>query len=124
MKRGGFLKRTTPLRRKTRLRPVGKTSHAKRPRDFEHMAWVSTRPCLARLLSARGLECEGRIHVHHAFGRRVVDGDQKTIPLCDKHHREWHVHNGIFNDWDRARRQAWSTWAVSFTQLERQGGVL
>lgn len=113
-----------PLRRGKRLNRRGKTKHARRERDFEYMAWVSTRPCLARFQDATGSRCSGRIHVHHAFGRRVADSDKKTIPLCDACHRAWHNHSGVFEGWDRERRHQWSLWAVEFTQIERRGGVL
>lgn len=111
--------RRKSLRRKTRLRALGNTAHARRERASWYMAFVATRPCIGRLLAVTGNECSaGRVYVHHAFGRRVADGDLKTIPLCEKHHREWHEHRGIFEGWDRDRRKTWSAWAVEFTRLE------
>lgn len=112
-------KASKPLRRSKPLRARGKTKYARRERDFAYMGFVASRPCLARLLSVHWVGCEGRIHVHHAFGRRVADSDLKTIPLCDKHHREWHEHRRLFEGWDRDRRNTWSLWAVEFTRLER-----
>ena len=109
------------LKRKTRLRARGKTSHARRERDFGWMGRVAQMACIARLLNATGNTCDGPVHVHHAFGRRVVDSDRKTIPLCRHHHECWHQHKGEFYTWDRDRRKHWSTWAVEFVRLELVG---
>lgn len=107
------------LSRRTRLKARGKTSHARRHRDAAYMGKVAQLACLARLLNVQGNDCDGAVQVHHAFGRRVVDADRKTIPLCRKHHIEdWHEHRGVFAGWDRERRQHWSTWAIEYTRLE------
>lgn len=53
--------RRTPLRRKTRLRARGNTSHARRPRDFAYMGQVAAlRVCVVRELTGRFVGCEGR----------------------------------------------------------------
>lgn len=106
------------LRGKPMSRKRGKTAHARRPRDFAYMGFVASRPCLARLLGVQGNDCEGRIVVHHAFGRRAANADRQTIPLCDGHHRAWHEHRGTFKGWDKERRRTWSRWAIEFTGLE------
>lgn len=113
-----------PLTRKTRLKARGKTKHARRERDFEYMAWVSTRPCLARFQDATGSRCQGRIHVHHMFGRYGADSDRKTVPLCEACHRAWHNHSGVFEGWSKERRRVYAEWAVEYCQIERRGGVL
>lgn len=111
-------KKPQGLSRKTRLRARGNTSHARRPRDQEYMGKVAAMACLGRLLPATGYHCQGRVNVHHAFGRYATDSDRKTIPLCEACHRNYHNHSGVFAGWSKERRKTWSTWAVEFVRLE------
>jgi hypothetical protein len=72
-----------PLARRTRLKAKGKTSHARRPRDFDYMGEVAKLPCIVRELGSllNDRSCEGRITVDHAFGRYRRNSDLLTIPL-------------------------------------------
>lgn len=106
------------LARKSRLRRVGNTSHARRPRDFEYMGKVKQRPCLARLLDVRGVGCQGEVEAHHMFGRYGAESDRKCVPLCSGCHRHWHNASGPFAGWGKERRRVYALWSVEFTQLE------
>src|SRR5215218_3929929 len=111
MKRGG------PLKRYTRLRARGKTAHARRERDWVYMAFVRSRPCIARLL-AQGFECEGRIEANHVGGRYGADSDRRCIPMCSKHHEDWTGRvggRGLFAGWPVSRRREWGAKAVEAT---------
>lgn len=111
------LKRKTPMRR-TRM-------VAKPPRRI-------TRPCPgsdpAYLERVRGLPCRapagqvipsdypfhsGDVVAHHA-GPKV--NDSTAVPLCWKHHGEWHSANGAFKGWNKYARRMWAEVAIAETR--------
>ena len=122
--------RRTPLRRKTRLRPSGKTKHARRPRDFGYMGWVKTQPCAARLLEPTGDRCEGPIEADHVGGRYGADSDSRCVPMCRKHHEDRTGRvggGGVFAGWSLERRRDWGAKAIAATQAafwESRVGVI
>lgn len=110
-----------PLARRTRLRARGKTSHARRERDFDYMGKVAKLPCVALWLisTAPDYFCDGPIEVDHAFGRRRKNSDLETIPLCRKHHREKTGvvgGGGFMAGWSVALRRGWLEVAVAWTR--------
>ncbi len=115
--------RRTPLRRKTRLRARGRTKHARRERDWVYMAFVRSRPCIARLL-AQGFECEGPIQADHIGGRYGEDSDRRCVPMCTKHHEDRTGRvggGGLFAGWTVARRREWGLQAVAATLAAYEG---
>ena len=110
------------LRRYSRLKAKGKTSHARRPRDFDYMGKVAKLPCAVTWLCSpfiKGWMCAGRITVDHAFGRYRKDADMLTIPLCEKHHREKTGQvggGGFMAGWSLGRRRGWLSIAVAVTR--------
>lgn len=67
----------------------------RRVRDKEHLRLVASQPCL--LCSARPADPHHvRFAQPRALGRKV--GDEFTVPLCRKHHRELH-HSGDEAAW-------------------------
>ncbi len=118
------MKRGAPLKRYTRLKAKGNTSHAKRQRDFEYMAFVRSRPCIARLLVTGGYECEGRIEADHVGGRYGQDSDRRCIPLCSLHHRQRTGvvgGRGLFAGWSLDRKREWGRQAVAETLRAWEG---
>lgn len=72
-------------------------------RNKKHLGHVGSFGCLvAASFKALGLpdkyRCEGRLEIHHILnpwsgerGASMRAGDQNTVPLCTKHHRELHA---------------------------------
>lgn len=117
----GSVKRSTPLRRYTRLRPIGKTAHARRERDFKYMDQVRRLPCVATWLYSGADGCEGRIEANHVGGRFGKDADRNTIPMCHKHHEDWTGRvggGGIFAHWTPAMRRGWGSIVVALVAAE------
>ncbi len=48
--------------------------------------------------------------------------DKTAIPLCDRHHRQWHDANGVFAGLSKLERFAWSVRAIAATQAARERG--
>lgn len=99
--------------------------------DPAFLRWVRTQPCAV----ANGRSvchgvfmccCEGRIHAHHA-GRRpgvaMKAPDDTAIPLCEKHHGSFHAAVGIFYDWTKMERFAWSMRMIAETQSRYRAGT-
>ena len=110
-----------PLARRTRLKAKGKTSHARRPRDFSYMGEVVKLPCSVYTLSSdfMRVKCAGRVQVDHAFGRYRPGSDTETIPLCEKHHREKTGivgGEGFMHGWSLALRRGWLELAIAVTR--------
>lgn len=111
-----------PLARKTRLRAKGRTSHARRPRDFDYMGEVAKLPCVVEVLSPLirfSFPCGGRIEVNHVGGRYGKNTDHNTVPMCHEHHQDWTGRvggGGYFAGWTPPRRRGWGAIAVAVTQ--------
>jgi hypothetical protein len=97
----------------------------KRPRrlskagaDLAYLAKVRELPCSAILEHFRQFFCDGRIHAHHAIHRSQGGDDHDAIPLCQKHHMDWHECTGPFRGLSKLERFAWSVNAISQTRKE------
>lgn len=78
--------------------------------DKVYTAWVRTRPCSARSMANAG-DCFGGVQAHHAGRDRGLSQrahDDTCIPLCVKHHQDWHSAAGPFRPLDKERRRQWS----------------
>jgi len=116
-----------PLQRRTRLKARGKTSHARRPRDFDYMGEVAKLPCVVQVLSPAvvppeqfaALICAGRIEVNHIGGRYGKDTDRNTVAMCHGHHCDWTGRvggGGYFSGWSPGRRRGWGAIAIAVTR--------
>ena len=108
--------RRSPLRRK-------RTTPRRGPeRDPAYLEFVRTQPCAARS-AAVGWECRGPIHAHHAGARGLGQKcpDREAIPLCSRHHQEWHDGNGRFVGMGKAARRVFAAIAIDITQREHDG---
>lgn len=83
-----------------------------------HLKWVRGHECaiegkmgLGPLGTGIGHHvCEGRMEAHHAHSRGAGGGDNETVPLCSKGHRN--IHDGCSFDVDLAVIAA-ALWAAS-----------
>jgi len=57
--------------------------------------------------------CEGEMHAHHAGPKK---NDSTAVPLCWKHHGQWHDANGVFKDWRKEERRAWAEASIEDTR--------
>jgi hypothetical protein len=108
--------RSTPLRRRTWLRPRSRTKkYRRRLRHVDYMLFVKKLACSARHLSP----CSGPVEADHV-GRRGISqksDDRLTVPMCQKHHRERHGFCGAFRDFDQERMRQFIAEALVKTQL-------
>ena len=108
------------LRRYSRLKAKGKTSHARRPRDFDYMGKVAKLPCVVTWLAkTTATPCIGRIEVNHIGGRYGKDTDRNTVPMCHEHHLDWTGRvggGGFFAGWSPGRRRGWGAIAIAVTR--------
>lgn len=96
--------RTKPLRR-TRMK--WKPRRRRAGDDKRYLAWVRTHPCCVG-----GLRCK-RAVAHHAIemggqdlaGMGSTAPDSETLPLCCRHHREFHLRQGFCKGWSDLRRR-------------------
>lgn len=108
MKRGGPIRRKSPMKRKLARRLT-------RPgpgRDETYLEWVRLQPCILMQF----VQCFGRTHAHHAGPKRM---DRTAIPLCQRHHDDWHsaAGNGYFGGWDKERRRVFAECAIAETKF-------
>lgn len=118
-----------------RDRPKHRSKYARRPREFDRMAWIRTQPCVIRTESAQwwatrgsammwrggdvsGDRCEGTIEAHHAGIRGVGQKalDDTVVPLCSHHHRDLTDRRGLFADWPPGTLKAWELGVVDHYQ--------
>lgn len=73
--------------------------------DPDYVRWLRQQPCDV----SDG--CFGNVEAHHSTGLGRGKGqrndDHTTIPLCHKHHQDFHSHRGKFFSWDREKRAHW-----------------
>ena len=129
MKRTALL-RKTPLARKTRLKPIGKSKHARRTRDHDFMAFI--RWCDCALKDVAGTTCSGgRIEADHVGERGGRPGaapaqrrtaDDTCIPMCgigndgNGHHWQRTNYRGYFKGWNGERMREWCDAKIRFYQ--------
>lgn len=111
MKRGGYIKRRTPLRQTKQRLAIRSLRQRTKPnpwRDEERLAWVRKQPC--SLIGWPGHRCWGPLDPHHAGrGRAEPDPelrktcDRTAIPICRGGHREIECLEGPFKGWTKAR---------------------
>ena len=51
---------------------------------------------------------------HHTHGRGIGQkvNDERTFPLCDRHHKDFHDARGLFREMNKAARRAWQDMMV------------
>lgn len=99
LERGSSLLRKTPLKAKRRRPKPGD--------DPKYKAWIKTQPCVVG-----GKRC-GKVHPHHMIngdgdarkGMAQTAPDRFLLPLCSRHHRNFHDGKGFCQGWDEARRK-------------------
>jgi hypothetical protein len=118
------MKRSAPLRRKTRLvtrKAITRTRMARRatrPKpgaDPAYRARVRLLPCAAAHMSG----CIGAVDPHHAGERPGVAmkaHDRTCIPLCRGHHDRLHAAQHPFKEWSKERRREWQDDQIRRTQ--------
>jgi hypothetical protein len=83
-------------------------------RDFPYMRWVKAQRCVMHLRDG----CDGVVEAHHAgdrgFGQKAHD--HTCVPLCTKHHREWHDCLGIFRGWPKDKRREFAKLHIAGTR--------
>ena len=84
-------------------------------RDPAYLASVRQLPCL---LGVPGVHCYGRTHAHHAgrgsMGKKAPD--DTAVPLCLKHHQDWHGASGYFKEMGQEARREWAEEAIMKTR--------
>jgi hypothetical protein len=60
------------------------------------------------------MTCEGDVVAHHAGPK---SNDSTAVPLCHKHHQQWHDANGVFKGWIKQLRRTWAAMAIDATRL-------
>jgi len=129
MKPGGPLKRRTPMKRKTRIRPRSKrNSYRKRERDLPYLLWIrGAGVCVACFKFSPGPRwrnwCDGPIEAaHRDVGGKAMSNktpDREALPLCRGCHRAPGLHR-----WERwqqmtkPERRDWWMAAVAVYQAE------
>jgi len=104
------MKRSKPLQRRT---PLRRTSMKRRPPKKTdapaHLAYLRTLPCHVQMTSFC-VTCTGPIESHHStVGRGLSQktSDLEAIPLCAKHHYEFHSKTGLFEGMTKEAGRAW-----------------
>ncbi len=109
-----------PLRRKTPLKrsPFKRSRPKPNPAGHApaHLAWIRQQPCCV---------CGGTFGVvpHHSTVGRGLSrktSDRETMPLCVKHHREFHGASGYFGGWGKRDRRRWQNQMVALYAPEGQ----
>lgn len=116
--------RRTPLRRKTRLRPRGKTKHARRERHFGYMLAQKKRDCVVCEEFGNDPRCRRNedheneaAHVGERVGYRADDMD--TVPIGAFHHRiqGWDTYSGPFAGWSKMQRREWAARQIARARI-------
>lgn len=81
--------------------------------DRRYLAWIASQACT--LHRRRDVPCAGRVEAHHA-GRRpgiaMKALDATAIPLCQRHHRDYHEFTGPFLQSTSVGRQLWADFVI------------
>lgn len=97
------------------------TALAKSPRliNEPHLALVRLLPCCAPSIGNPSADQHwGIICAHHRMGAGMArkSGDDETMPLCVRHHDDFHFARGVFKGWPRARRREWQSEMIAATR--------
>lgn len=121
------LKRSTPLKRRTRIKPKrAKVRRSSRSRDRAYLLFVKHLPCSAFVYgNAPALGCDGPVEAHHAGYRGLgqKSSDYEAIPLCRKHHGAWHGGVSPFFAWGKGLRRAWAAHVISQCLAAYEGRI-
>jgi hypothetical protein len=83
------------------------TRYSDRPRDPAYVQWVRRQRCAVAGELRTPSQCGGPVEAHHAgeraFGRKAAD--DTCVPLCVRHHREYHDVRGFFAHLSRTERR-------------------
>lgn len=101
MKRSRLLRKTA-LRRSKFMAKARVTKQAARSGNPRYLDWIRSLPCSVCDAKPPG-------HAHHSTGAGMgqKSPDLEAIPLCFKHHREFHEGKGVFEYWTRHYRRMW-----------------
>lgn len=68
---------------------------------------IRAMPCDLR--DERPEECAWGTDAHHETGAGMAlkANDRRTIPLCHRHHMDFHDHRGYFWNWTKEERRQW-----------------
>jgi hypothetical protein len=92
-------------------------------KDPEYLRWVREQPCCVHRE-----EHYGPIHAHHRTGAGLglKASDHETMPLCQRHHDEFHAATGYFRYWDKQQRREWqdetAQWYRKLWEQDQGGG--
>lgn len=73
-----------------------------------HLDFIRTQPCCRYVPFVQ--DCSGPTQAHHhtgGRGRGQKSEDERSMPLCSKHHREFHSATGAFGGWRKTERREW-----------------
>lgn len=101
MKRTRLLRKTA-LRRAKYLTSSRKTKQQLRQGDELWLRFVRSLPCCICAAPPPS-------HPHHSTGAGMgmKARDRETMPLCFRHHRDFHDARGVFEHWTREERRVW-----------------
>lgn len=104
---GGYLKRHTPLKPASKKKIAEKRAKLGLA-DEAYLQWVRTLPCCVCPLDDR----TQAHHLKHGRGERrggmgIRVHDRLTVPMCSRHHRQFHAGTGFFQGWDKERKRVW-----------------
>jgi hypothetical protein len=132
MKRGGPLKRKTPLhakprppgepQRKAYMRAKPARRIAERMEDRPFVAWIHNgAPChfQYREISGRIHVCTGAVEGSHMGpkpGMALKAPDTTMVRMCSGLHHQWTVANGLFKGWTKGMRRSFADDAIAQTQ--------
>ena len=78
-------------------------------KDPAYLSWVRRQPCYV----CGSTPSEAHHRTGAGMGRKASDHD--TMPLCTRHHREFHDLSGHFRGWRKMRIREWQADAVTVT---------
>jgi hypothetical protein len=107
--------------------------------DLPHYrAWLLKQPCAVNAIEPCVLSVvvhhhtEGETHAPGARPEKALGGkrgksqkasDYYGIPLCHRHHGQFHDAKGFCKDWDKENRSAWQTDQVLIHRLGYEAGL-
>jgi hypothetical protein len=104
VKRGGWIRRTRPMRRRASRRVQRKTDA-----DRAFLSWLHLQACRLHWIGGH-YGCDGPIQAAHfrdmtGVGRK--EPDITCVPLCRRHHEQYDQAKGYFAGMTRDERKGW-----------------
>lgn len=87
--------------------------------DPAHLVLVRTLACCAPLIgNPRADRHWGDVEAHHETGAGLAlkADDHRSMPLCKRHHGDFHRLCGVFANWTKRTLKAWQREMVAATQ--------